>query len=284
MRVRIDEPTRSVQRRFMERRRQRLRNGRKAASTLQLCWDNVGRERLYAVALHPNRTGGSPASSFPVRGRHAMNRLRPATQGFRKSCASRAGLRLAHPHGRFTLGRRRVVRLGVPMHQHAQPCGTMLTLAGEQSFTHPDHVPSPLRSTIITRFLATTEALTPTGPLTTGRCSLIHVARTSDHSISNHLRISTSRDPALAALWCYGLRHCSSGSPNPPTETSSFWSPHWEHALRTGCSFPVALHPGLSPRRSYFQLLALQWRPGWGLPPRCPSALSGARNADFSRL
>ena len=45
--------------------------------------------------------------------------------------------------------------------------------------------------------------------------------------------------------------------------------------LRTGCSLPVALHPGISPRRSYFQLLALQCRPDQGLSPCC-RALSGA--------
>jgi hypothetical protein len=46
--------------------------------------------------------------------------------------------------------------------------------------------------------------------------------------------------------------------------------------LRTGCSLSVALHPGISPRRSYFQLLALQCQPGQGLSPCCSSALSGA--------
>ena len=46
--------------------------------------------------------------------------------------------------------------------------------------------------------------------------------------------------------------------------------------LRTGRSLPVALHPGVSPRCSYVQLLALQCRPGQGLSPCCLDALSGA--------
>ena len=53
-------------------------------------------------------------------------------------------------------------------------------------------------------------------------------------------------------------------------------------ALRTGCSLSVASHPRLSPRRSYFQLLALQCQPGQGLSPCCSSALSGARGGDGS--
>lgn len=114
-----------------------------------------------------------PAFQFVVD--MSMNWLRHTTQGYRKSWVSRAGMCLAHPGGRFTMGRRRSVQLGFPMHQHAQPCGTMLTLAGEQSFTHPYHVPASLCSTIVTRFFAPTEALTPTGPFATSRGSLIHV-------------------------------------------------------------------------------------------------------------
>ena len=47
--------------------------------------------------------------------------------------------------------------------------------------------------------------------------------------------------------------------------------------LRTGRSLPVALHPGVSPRCSYVQLLALQCQPSQGLSPCRSSALSGAR-------
>jgi hypothetical protein len=62
-------------------------------------------------------------------------------------------------------------------------------------------LPASLRSTIITRFFATTDALTPAGPFViTHRGSLIHVTRTSHHSVSNHLRFSTRRVP-LPQRW-----------------------------------------------------------------------------------
>jgi hypothetical protein len=54
-------------------------------------------------------------------------------------------------------------------------------------------------------------------------------------------------------------------------------------ALRTGCSLSVASHPRLLPRRSYFQLLALQCQPGQGLSLCCSSALSGARGRAYAR-
>ena len=80
------------------------------------------------------------------------------------------------------------------------------------------------------------------------------------------------------ALFCSGFAVCSAGSPEPPTESSSP-GPVLRTLLRTVRSLPVALHPGVSPRRSYFQLLALQCRPGQGLSPCSSSALSGARSA-----
>jgi hypothetical protein len=85
-----------------------------------------------------------------------------------------------------------------------------------------------------------------------------------------------STPSALAALFCSGFAISLAGSPEPPTESSSPVSV-CRDVLRTARSLPVALHPGLSPRRSYFPLLALQCRPGRGLSPRCPCALSGAR-------
>ena len=70
-----------------------------------------------------------------------------------------------------------------------------------------------------------------------------------------------------------------------PTQTRHGHRPNRVHSatdssiasLRPGCSLPVALHPGVSPRCSYFQILALQCQPGRGLSPRCQDALSGAR-------
>ena len=114
-----------------------------------------------------------------------------------------------------------------------------------------------------------------------------------DSSLSNfdtfHLQSSAVLDQTrstpstLAALFCSGFAVCSAGSPEPPTETSSP-CPGIRTLLRTARSLPVALHPGVWPRRSYFQLLALQCRPGQGLAPCCSSALSGARSAAFTPL
>jgi hypothetical protein len=84
---------------------------------------------------------------------------------------------------------------GFPLHPCAQPCGTTRTLLNWTPSHIPHHVPTPLRSTVVTRFFATTRALTPTDPFATGRGSLIHVIWTSDHSVSNHLRFSVSRYP-----------------------------------------------------------------------------------------
>jgi hypothetical protein len=91
-----------------------------------------------------------------------------------------------------------------------------------------------------------------------------------------------STPSTLGALFCSDFALTHAGSPEPPTESSSP-CPGTRTLLRTGCSLPVALHPGVSPRRSYFQLLALQCRPGQGLSPCCSSALSGARSPGFSR-
>src|ERR1700704_6567400 len=84
-----------------------------------------------------------------------------------------------------------------------------------------------------------------------------------------------STPSTLRALFCSDFAISQAGSSEPPTESSSP-CPGTRTLLRTGCSLPVALHPGISPRRSYFQLLALQCRPGQGLSPCCSSALSGA--------
>jgi len=131
----------------------------------------------------------------------SMNWLRHSTQGFRKSRTSRAGLRPAHLGSRrFIVGWAAGSKQARPMHPCAQPCGTTRTLAGWNPTAAQHHVPAPLRSTVITRFFATTRALTPAGPFATDRGSLIHVTRTSEHSISNHLRTSTSRVP-LPLRW-----------------------------------------------------------------------------------
>ena len=132
-----------------------------------------------------------------------MNWLRHSTQGVRRSRTSRAGVNPAHPAfaGRSTVKSKSNSRPGVPAHPGGQPYGTTRTLVGWNCDRSRHHVPTPLRSTIITRFFATTRALTPAGPfLAACPGSLIHVTRTSHHSVSNHLRFSSRRVP-LPQRW-----------------------------------------------------------------------------------
>ena len=86
-----------------------------------------------------------------------------------------------------------------------------------------------------------------------------------------------STPSTLAALFCSGFALDSQARQNRRPNRVHSVRPYGRSPLRTGGSLPVALHPGVSPRCSYFQLLALQCRPGQGLPPCCSSALSGAR-------
>jgi len=90
---------------------------------------------------------------------------------------------------------------GFPPHRRAKPRGTTSALMRWLRPGYQHCLPTSLRSTIITRFFATTDALTPAGPLViTCRGSLIHHTRTSHHSVSNHPRFSTRRVP-LPQRW-----------------------------------------------------------------------------------
>ncbi len=158
--------------------------------------EDVDRERLLAVAPHPNRTGGSPASGFPV---HGLDGLAQALDsGLRKGRTSRAGTWPRSPvsqavHCPFAVAsqaRGSGAAERTALRHSSAPC--------ENVVEHP--VPVPLRSTVVTRFPATPRTLTPTGPLAPSRGSLTHVTRASKHSISNHLRCSTRRVP-LPQRW-----------------------------------------------------------------------------------
>jgi hypothetical protein len=182
---------------------------------------------------------------------NGMNWLRHSTLGLGKSRTSRAGLRPAHPlGGRFTVGSPRHVQPGLPVRQHAQPRGTMLALLEERYRAVPHHVPVPLRSTVVTRFFATTRTLTPTGPYATGRGSLIHVTQTSDHSISNHLRFSTRRVP-LPQRWRHYFVRASPCAPQARQNRR----PNRVHLVRgPGPCYGLVVH---------FQLLSTRgYRPG----------------------
>ena len=86
-----------------------------------------------------------------------------------------------------------------------------------------------------------------------------------------------STPSTLAALFCSGFALHSQARQNRRPNRVHSVRHSGRTPLRTGGSLPVALHPGVSPRCSYFQLLALQCRPGQGLSPCCSSAFSGAR-------
>jgi len=89
--------------------------------------------------------------------------------------------------------------------------------------------------------------------------------------------VQTRSTPStLAALFCSGFAFHSKARQNRRPNRVHL-APNRGSLLRTVRSLPVASHPGVSPRRSYFRLLVLQCRPGQGLPPCYPSALSGAR-------
>jgi hypothetical protein len=81
----------------------------------------------------------------------------------------------------------------------------------------------------------------------------------------------------LAALFCSGFALRSQARQNRRPNRVHSARRFSRAPLRTDGSLPVALHLGISPQCSYFQLLALQCRPGQGLSPCCSSALSGAR-------
>jgi len=149
----------------------------------------------------PTQTGQAvlphPAFQFMV----WMDWLRHSTPGFGRVAPAAQAFRLAHLfRRRSTVGSPRHPRPGSPEQPSAQPCGTTRPLVRWGFHVVQHHVPVPLRSTVVTRFGATTRTLTPTGPFTTGRGSLIHVTRTSDHSVSNHRRFSTRRVP-LPQRW-----------------------------------------------------------------------------------
>ena len=158
----------------------------------------------------PTQTGQAvlphPAFQFMV----LMVWLRLSTQGFRKSRTSRAGLCPAHLSRRRTTVRSATnLKPGFPAHPGAQPRGTTRTLARCGPLVSQHHVPVPLRSTVVTRFPATTRTLTPTGPFAASRGSLIHVTRTSKHPSPT---LCGSRPDALHSLCAgrtilFGLRH-----------------------------------------------------------------------------
>jgi hypothetical protein len=141
------------------------------------------------------------------------------------------------------------------------------------------YLPTSLGSTIITRFFATTDALTPAGSLLAAhRGSLIHVTQISRHSVSNHPRLSLGRFPLPPRRWpiLFGLRHSLASSPESQAESSSL--SRRLRRRRYGLPVPFLL---LSTRGYGPDAVSFRYWPSVsarsGLSPLYPSALSGAR-------
>ena len=107
----------------------------------------------------------------------------------------------AHPVTGGPLPTNKLRPSGFPPRRRDQPFGTTSALMRWPRSVCQHCLPTPLGSMVVTHFFATTGALTPADPFViTCRGSLIHVTRTSHHSVSNHLRFSTRRVP-LPQRW-----------------------------------------------------------------------------------
>ena len=125
-----------------------------------------------------------------------MGWLRHSSPGVQKPRTSRASSRSAHPFQGGPLVPVSRLPSESSSHRCAKPCGTTAALlrGGHAGSSH--HFPTSLRSTVVTRFSATTDALTPTSPfVAAGRGSLIHCPLTSNHAVSNPLRFPAGRQP-----------------------------------------------------------------------------------------
>jgi len=162
-----------------------------------------------------------------------------------------------------------------------------LSLVGRPVFRLPSfHLPASLRSTVVTRFTATTDALTPASRARELFAQRAHPALaglpdycrlTSNHSVSNHLRVvrdSPGCDRSFLSLQASSVarRLAHSRRPNRVHRGCLPGQP----VLRTGRSLPVALHVTLL-ERSYGSIPHGSSPHRNGLPPFCLPAFSGAR-------
>jgi hypothetical protein len=119
----------------------------------------------------------------------------------RKGLASRAGLRPAHllPGGPLLCPRFDQVALRHTQADSLAALSWVVRYGRTRDQRH--YLPTSLGSTVVSRFFATTDALTPVNScFAIHRGSLIHVTRTSNHSVSNHLRFPARRVP-LPQRW-----------------------------------------------------------------------------------
>ena len=234
----------------------------------------------------PNRTGRSPAYGFPVGSRRwagsgwcseMFGGNIPAAQSFRTRSPS---------YGRPTASRRASAK-----RFSAAPTRTALRhyvgpheMASPRLPALPSYVPWLHDHYSLLRYYGRSDPGRPFGH---------HLPWFPDSRHQNFpsfclqpsaiLDQTRSTASTLVALFCSGFALRSQARQNRRPNRVHFVRPCGRTTLRTDGSLPVALHPGVWPRCSYFQLLALQCRPGQGLPPCCSSALSGARAAPLLR-
>jgi hypothetical protein len=176
------------------------------------CWAR----RLHAVM----RVGGASVTlPLPPKPDRQISRIRLSSSwlpmgwlrfrrpGVQRPSTSRASLRSTHPFPDGPLASDSLSPGDSPSHRRVEPSGTTSALVRGVHSGGDHHVPTSLGSTVVTRFPATTDALTPAGPFVAPhRGSLIHVSLTSDHAVSNHLRCSHSRDPLPLRCGLYFVR------------------------------------------------------------------------------
>ena len=149
------------------------------------------------------------------------------------------------------------------------------------------HLPVPLGSTVVTRFLATTGTLTPAPLLPAPKqVSLIHEPALPDIPSPSTPCAPVSRPCSLlraglapdSLAWAIGgssdFALYSQSRQSHLAVSSSCRGASGPAVLRTIRSLPVALHL-VSPRRSYFQLLGRKLRPR-GTLTLCARSLSSA--------
>jgi len=260
-------------------------------------WIGIGRSGCPSP-LPPNRTGGSPASGFPVGGspprgwadrdRSSAERSHRPSQGHREGLAPPPGV--ANMSSEAIVGLKPVALAtmvpGGTAHRHSHRCRLLRSLHSPSTFLR--HLRS-LAVTPLPRYYGRSDSCPPHSETlprnvcsTCGQVSLIHafslptILSPTTGGGSALPRHATHRqvEPRLLPDGNSGLRHCTAGSPPHAGRIEFSFLPYRGDFLRTGRSPPAAPHPVLR-RRSCSRLqVTLTWR---GLSPLRPNALSGAQ-------
>ena len=227
----------------------------------------------------PNRTGGSPASGFPVGSRRWAG-SGGCSEMFGGNTPAAQSLRTRSPrYGRSTASSPTSAK-----RFSAAPTRTALRhyvgpreMASVRLPALPSYVPWLHDRYSLLRYYGRSDPGRPFGHhlpwFPDSRHQNFPSFRLQPSAVLDQTRSTPS---TLAALFCSGFALLSQARQNRRPNRVHSVRPCGRTALRTDSSLPVALHPGVLPRCSYFQLLALQCRPGQGLSPCCSGALSGA--------